>query len=108
MKATAAVPASYGQRCQRALRAADAGVKPFAATRLMHVRNFALSRRGLSAFALSKRVLSTAEARSMLRMARASKSPICVSRKDLGAPYEKRARERHEGLHCVNAETLDG
>jgi hypothetical protein len=74
----------------------------------------------------SKRVLSTAEARHVLSAARASMALICVSRKDLGAPYETRARERHEelckllrehadidvslrdffGLHCANPSCL--
>lgn len=55
----------------------------------------------------SKRVLSTAEARSVLSTARASKSLICVSTRDLGAPYEKRARERHEELCTLLREHAD-
>lgn len=55
----------------------------------------------------SKHVLSTAEARSVLSTARVSKSLICVSRKDLGAPYEKRARERHEELCKLLREHAD-
>ncbi len=45
-----------------------------------------------------KRVLSTAEARSLLQVAREAKTLVCISRKDLGAPYETRARDRHEAL----------
>jgi len=52
----------------------------------------------LPAGTFTKRVLPMAEARGMLSAARASKTLICVSRKDLGAPYETRARERHDEL----------
>ena len=54
-----------------------------------------------------QRDLSTAEARDILRGARISKSLICVSRKDLGAPYENRARQRHEELCAVLREHAD-
>ena len=54
-----------------------------------------------------QRDLSTAEARDILRGARISKSLICVSRKDLGAPYETRARQRHEELCALLREHAD-
>ena len=55
----------------------------------------------------SKRILSTDEARHILSATRAAKALICVSRKDLGAPYETRARERHEELCKLLREHAD-
>ena len=54
VNATAAIPASYEQRCQLVLRGAKAGLGPFVATRLMQVRNFALSGCALSEFVHTK------------------------------------------------------
>jgi hypothetical protein len=45
-----------------------------------------------------RRVLLTAEARSMLESARASGTLVCVAKGDLGAPYGERDRERHTQL----------
>jgi len=45
-----------------------------------------------------RRVLSTAEARSVIRSARASGTLLCVAKEDLGAPYCEQARERHREL----------
>jgi len=53
------------------------------------------------------RVVSIAEARSMLSAARTSGTLVCVSRADLGAPYETRARDRHEELCKLLREHAD-
>ena len=45
-----------------------------------------------------RRVLSTAEARSMVNSARESGALVCVAKEDLGAPYCEGARERHREL----------
>lgn len=45
-----------------------------------------------------RRILSTAEARSVIRSARASGTLLCVAKEDLGAPYCEGARERHREL----------
>lgn len=46
----------------------------------------------------SKRLLSTVEARAMVKSARAAGTLVCVTRDDLAAPYMADARERHEEL----------
>ena len=61
----------------------------------------------LPAGVFRKRTLPTAEARGMVSAARASNTLICVSRKDIGAPYEARARERHDQLCQLLREHAD-
>ena len=46
----------------------------------------------------TRRVLSTAEARSVVDSARASGTLLCVAKDDLAAPYREHERERHEQL----------
>ena len=45
-----------------------------------------------------RRVLSKAEAGSLIISARTSGKLVCVAKDDLGAPYCERARERHKQL----------
>jgi hypothetical protein len=54
-----------------------------------------------------RRVLSTAEARSMVNSARASGTLICVAQDDLGAPYCEREREKHSELCAVLRDHAD-
>jgi hypothetical protein len=54
-----------------------------------------------------RRVLSTAEARSVIRSARASGTLLCVAKEDLGAPYCEEARERHRELCAALREYVD-
>lgn len=55
----------------------------------------------LSVGTFRRRVLSTAEARSMVESARASGTLVCVAKDDLGAPYGKRGREKHAQLSAA-------
>jgi len=54
-----------------------------------------------------RRVVSTAEARSVIRSARASGTLLCVAKEDLGAPYGEEARERHRELCAALREYVD-
>jgi len=54
-----------------------------------------------------RRVVSTAEARSIVSAARASGTLVCVAKDDLGAPYCERERERHRLLCALLREHAD-
>jgi len=53
------------------------------------------------------RLITVADARQMIRAARADKTLLCVSKQDLLAPYRTKERRRHEELCAVLRASYD-